>query len=146
MGAVDRAVLADEPRSCSTAELGEALAGWAVRTAAAECRWLGMLAEFDLREGWYGDGQLSAVDWLVWRCGMSARTARDKLRVAHELRRRPVVADAFASGKLSYCKGAGHHPDHRGRRRGGPVAAGSGAQEPDDEVCSFQAGAMVFGV
>ncbi|MDQ4098743.1 MAG: hypothetical protein M3144_12865 [Actinomycetota bacterium] len=98
MGAVDRAVLADEPRSCSTAELGESLAGWAVRTAAAECRWLGMLAEFDLREGWYGDGQLSAADRLVWRCGMSARTARDKLRVAHELRRRPVVADAFGSG------------------------------------------------
>ena len=35
---------------------------------------------------------------------MSARTARDKLRVAHELRRRPLVADVFASGRLSYCK------------------------------------------
>ena len=95
---------ADDPRSCSTAELGEALAGWARRSAAAECRWLGMLAEWDLREGWYLDGQLSGVDWLVWRCGMCARTARDKLRVAHELRRRPAVAEAFASGRLSYCK------------------------------------------
>ena len=35
---------------------------------------------------------------------MSARTARDKLRVAHELRRRPLMADAFGAGCLSYCK------------------------------------------
>ena len=88
----------------STVELGEELVGWAVRSAAAECRWLGMLAEFDRREGWYDDGQLSAVDWLVWRCGMNARTARDKVRVAHELRRRPAVEQAFTAGRLSYCK------------------------------------------
>ena len=94
----------DDPRWCSTAELGEALAGWAARTAAAECRWLRMLAEFDLREGWRLDGQLSAAAWLVWNCGMSARTAREKLRVAHELRRRPAVAEAFGAARLSYCK------------------------------------------
>lgn len=75
---------------------------WSVRVAVAESRFLAPLAEFDLREGWYLDGQLSAVDWLVWRCGMSARTAREKLRVAHQLRRRPVVAEAFARGGLSY--------------------------------------------
>ncbi len=40
----------------------------------------------------------------MWRCGLAALTARDKLRVAHELRRRPLVAEAFASGALSYCK------------------------------------------
>jgi hypothetical protein len=33
---------------------------------------------------------------------MGARTARDKLRVAHELRRRPVVAQSFGAGSLSY--------------------------------------------
>jgi len=96
--------LLEEPVCCSTAELADALAGWGMRSAAAECRWLAALAEFDLREGWYLDGQLSAADWLVWRCGLCARTARDKLRVAHELRRRPLVAEAFAAGCLSYCK------------------------------------------
>ena len=70
----------------------------------AESRWLVMLAEFDRREGWRLDGQLSGVDWLVWRCGMSGRTARDKVRVAHELRRRPAIAAAFAAGALSYSK------------------------------------------
>jgi hypothetical protein len=96
--------LEEDPRRCSTVELGTVIAGWAARTAAAECRWLAMVAEFDRREGWYLDGQLSGADWLVWRCGMSARTARDKVRVAHELRRRPAVAEAFAQGRLSYCK------------------------------------------
>lgn len=91
----------------STAELGEELVGWAVRSAAAECRWLRMLAEFDVREGWYADGQLSAVDWLVWRCGMSARTARDKVRVAMSLaadrrwkrRSRPAGCPTARSGR-----------------------------------------------
>lgn len=94
----------DDPRWFSTSELGEAVAAFAMRSAAAESRWLGMLVEFDLRRGWYDDGQLSAAEWLVWRCGMSARTARDKLRVAHELRRRPLLAEAFSAGRVSYCK------------------------------------------
>ncbi len=91
-----------EPWQWPTAELGPALADWAVRSAVAEARFLALLAEFDRREGWYLDGCLSAVDWLVWRCGMSRRTARDKLRVAHELGRRPEVAEAFGRGALSY--------------------------------------------
>lgn len=104
MAGLNRFELPEEAQSCSTVQLGEALAGWTLRSAAAECRWLGALVEFDHREGWYLDGQLSAGDWLVWRCGMSARTARDKLRVAHELCRRPLVAEAFAAGRLSYCQ------------------------------------------
>ena len=51
------------------------------RLAAAEARWLALLAEFDRREGWRADGQLSCVDWLVWRCGLSRSTAYDKVRV-----------------------------------------------------------------
>lgn len=96
--------VSQEVSSCSTADLRLALSAWAARSAAEECRWLQMLAEFDLREGWHLDGQLSAVDWLVWRCQMSARTARDKLRVAHQLRSRALVAEAFAAGRVSYCK------------------------------------------
>ena len=104
MALADPMDAADDAAGWSTTEMGDALAEWAVRSAASECRWLAMLAEFDLREGWYLDGQLSAAEWLVWRCQMSARTAREKVRVAHALRRRPLVADAFAAGKLSYCK------------------------------------------
>src|SRR5439155_528833 len=48
--------------------------------------------------------QLSCVDWLVWRCGMSRNTAHEKRRVARELERRPTVRQRFASGALSYSK------------------------------------------
>lgn len=89
-------------RPLISAGLGPALVDWATRAAVAEARFLALLAEFDRREGWYLDGQLSAVDWLEWRCGMSRRTARDKPRVAHELGRRPVVREAFEEGSLSY--------------------------------------------
>jgi hypothetical protein len=68
----------------------------------AEAEWLERLAQFD-REGlWALDGQLSCVSWLVWRTNMARSTAFDKLRVAHELQRRPIVAEAFRHGRLSY--------------------------------------------
>jgi hypothetical protein len=69
----------------------------------AEAGWLERLARFDRDGGWAADGQLSCVSWLVWRTNMGRSTAFDKLRVAHELERRPVVAQAFREGRLSYC-------------------------------------------
>ena len=68
----------------------------------AEAGWLERLAEFD-REGWWAlDGQLSGAAWLVWRTNMARSTAFEKLRVAHELERRPLVAEAFRQGRVSY--------------------------------------------
>jgi hypothetical protein len=64
--------------------------------------WLERLAQFD-REGlWALDGQFCCATWLVWRTNMARSTAFEKLRVAHELARRPVVAEAFGQGRLSY--------------------------------------------
>ncbi len=93
-----------EPAAFTVGELADALVSLASRMASQECEWLSMLAEFDRREGWFLDGQLSCVDWLIWKCGLSRATAYDKLRVAHELRRRPSVREAFRSGDLSYSK------------------------------------------
>jgi len=67
-----------------------------------ESAWLEELARFDLDHGWLADGQLSGVDWLMWRTCMARATAYEKLRIAHELRRRPLVREAFAEGRLSY--------------------------------------------
>lgn len=82
------------------------LGAWLVDERSAmdrvEGRWLQRLAEFDSDGLWAADGQLSCVNWLVWRAGMARSTAFEKLRVAHELRRRPIVADALARGDLSY--------------------------------------------
>jgi len=67
-----------------------------------EAAWLDVLAEFDRNQLWALDGQISAPHWLMWRVKMRRSTAFEKLRIAHELRRRPQVAAAFASGDISY--------------------------------------------
>jgi hypothetical protein len=68
----------------------------------AEAVWLERLADFDRDSLWALDGQLSCVAWLVWRTNMARSTAFDKLRVARELSQRPIVAEAFRDGRLSY--------------------------------------------
>ncbi|HUZ44563.1 MAG TPA: DUF222 domain-containing protein, partial [Acidimicrobiales bacterium] len=67
-----------------------------------ESAWLDVLGDFDKDEGWALDGQLSCAAWLVWRCGMARSTAYEKLRMARELSRRPVVHAAFGAGEISY--------------------------------------------
>jgi hypothetical protein len=68
----------------------------------AEAGWLQQLAGFDRDGLWALDGQCSCATWLVWRTNMARSTAFEKLRVAHELARRPIVAEAFRQGRLSY--------------------------------------------
>ncbi|MDQ6838494.1 MAG: HNH endonuclease [Actinomycetota bacterium] len=67
-----------------------------------ESSWLEALAVFDRDQGWAADGQLSCVEWLMWRTAMARATAFQKLRIARQLSCRPVVAEAFADGRLSY--------------------------------------------
>src|SRR5437764_9775363 len=68
----------------------------------AEARWLRRLAGFDRDSLWARDGQLSCAGWLVWRTNVARSTAFEKLRVAQELARRPILAEAFRQGQLSY--------------------------------------------
>src|SRR5919199_177236 len=89
----------DDPVALDTAELARELVALSSRLAAMEARWLALLAEFDRREGWRADGQLSCVDWLVWRCGMGRRTAYDKGRVSHQLDRRLAARPIFSAGR-----------------------------------------------
>jgi hypothetical protein len=76
----------------------------AARQAAAECRLLVMLDEFDRREGWVGWGLRSCAHWLSWKCGLGLGAAREKVRVARRLGEMPLVRGAFARGELSYSK------------------------------------------
>ena len=76
LGIVD---VVDEPATLDTAGLAYELVDLNTRLTALTARWLALLAEFDRREGWRNDGQLSCVDWLVWRCGMSRRAAYDRV-------------------------------------------------------------------
>ncbi len=72
--------------------------------AAATCRFLVLLAEFDERRGWASWEMTSCAAWLSWKCQMSSGTAREHVRVARALRDLPVIREEFAAGRLSYVK------------------------------------------
>jgi len=76
----------------------------AAHLAAATCRWLLLVAEFDERAGWADWGVCSCAHWLSWRCSIAPRSAREHVRVARALTQFPEVRAAFATGELSYSK------------------------------------------
>lgn len=95
---------ADAALELSNDEIEQRLCSLAGLIAATECEFLGLLAEFDLREAWGVWGMRSAAHWLSLRCGMRLGAARERVRVARALTLLPQVRAAFASGRLSYCK------------------------------------------
>lgn len=85
-------------------ELESRMCPLAGRIAANECEFLVLLAEYDEREGWGAWELRSAAHWLSTRCGMRLGAARERVRVARALTLLPRVREAFAKGRLSYCK------------------------------------------
>ena len=81
-------------------EIGEL----AAHIAAATCRWLELVAEFDRRDGHEAWGFHSCGAWVAWRCSMDRRSAREHVRVARSLRDLPLVREKFGKGELSYSK------------------------------------------
>jgi hypothetical protein len=71
---------------------------------AATCRWLGLLAEYDAREGWAQWGCRSCAHWVAWQCGIAPGAAREHVRVARRLVELPLIRAAFAEGQLSHSK------------------------------------------
>src|SRR5438034_10700022 len=47
--------------------------------AAAECRWLMLIAEFDRRAGYEQWGCRTCSHWLNWHCGLDLRAARERV-------------------------------------------------------------------
>jgi len=72
--------------------------------AAATCRFLVLLGDFDARRGWAEWEMTSCAAWLSWKCQMSSGTAREHVRVARALRDLPVIRGEFGAGRLSYAK------------------------------------------
>jgi hypothetical protein len=72
--------------------------------AAATCRFLVLLGDFDARRGWASWEMSSCAAWLSWKCQMSSGTAREHVRVARALRDLPVIRGEFGAGRLSYAK------------------------------------------
>src|SRR4051794_27172573 len=84
--------------------LGSEITELAAHIEATKARMLSLVAAFDALEGGVADGCRSTAHWLNWRCGTSMGEARAQVEVARALVERPVVAEAFSSGKISFAK------------------------------------------
>ena len=86
----------------SAAECGDWLLASLATAESGLAEWLDRLADFDGAQGWAADGQLSCVNWLMWRGRMSRSSAYERVQVAQQMRRRPALGDALRSGRVSY--------------------------------------------
>ncbi len=93
-----------DPETLSDEALEAALCTHAAHIAAAECRFVLMVAEVDRRGIWADQGALTCAHWLSWRCGLSAGVGREHVRVGRALAQLPLVREVFARGELSYSK------------------------------------------
>src|SRR5580765_3687252 len=100
----DAAASPAEPARVPLERVEAQLCELAGHLAAATCRFLVLLADFDARRGWASWEMGSCAQWLSWKCQMSAGTAREHVRVARALRDLPVIRARFAAGRLSYAK------------------------------------------
>lgn len=91
-----------EPTACTDQQLADEICTWSARVAAGEATLLRLIAEFDRREAWSGPGMLSCAHWLVWRTGLGAGAARERVRVARRLDDLPELAEAFDAGTMSW--------------------------------------------
>ena len=86
------------------ARLGDRVAMLAARVSVGEHALVVAIADFDEAGGFVEQGALSTVQWLGYRCGMSAGVAHEKLRVGRALRALPGIDAAWAKGRLTYSK------------------------------------------
>jgi hypothetical protein len=100
----DAAASPAEPRRVPLERVEAQICELAGHLAAATCRFLVLLADFDARRGWASWEMGSCAQWLSWKCQMSSGTAREHVRVARALRELPVIRARFAAAKLSYAK------------------------------------------
>jgi 5-methylcytosine-specific restriction endonuclease McrA len=70
--------------------------------AAATCRWLLLVADFDARNGCARFNLPTTSHWLAYACSLSQRTACDHVRVARTLSAHPRLAEEMTAGRLSY--------------------------------------------
>jgi hypothetical protein len=90
------------PGELSLDELGKRIVDLSARLAAAACRWLLLVAEFDAREGYLTFGLASTAQWLTHACGIAHRTAVEHVRVARSLLQYPRLANEMGAGRLSF--------------------------------------------
>lgn len=80
------------------------ISSFASRLAAATATWLLWIAAYDRRRGWATWETKSCAHWLNWHCGMSPRSAREHVQVAHKVEEFAELRTTFLAGELSYSK------------------------------------------
>jgi Domain of unknown function (DUF222)/HNH endonuclease len=100
----DVAASPGEPPAVPLERLEAQICELAGHLAAATCRFLVLLADFDARRGWTSWEMNSCAQWLSWKCQLSSGTAREHVRVARALRDLPIIRARFAAARLSYAK------------------------------------------
>lgn len=88
--------------SMSDEVLESEIRGLSARVAAAMCRFLLAVAEYDRRGSWERWECHDMAGWLSWKCGVSPITAREHVRVGRALADLPLLRERFAVGALSY--------------------------------------------
>src|SRR2546427_3898794 len=83
---------------------GDELAELSAHLEVANARLLGLIREFDARNGWGVQGARSCAHWLAWRLGIELHAAREHVRTARALGGLPKLHQAPAHGELSYAK------------------------------------------
>ena len=101
---VSSAESSGELSALSTPDLAARITELAADMNAANHRLLALIAEFDRRGGWAGEGMQSCAHWLHWQCGIDLGAAREKVRVAHAVAKLPAIGAAMERGELSYAK------------------------------------------
>ena len=76
----------------------------ASQVTAATARLIALIGEFDAAEAWRDWGMKSTAHWLAWKTGIGLHAGRQQVRVARALPGLPLIAEAFAAGRLSYSK------------------------------------------
>jgi 5-methylcytosine-specific restriction endonuclease McrA len=94
----------DDPMVMAVEHLEARICELAGHMAAATCRYLLLIADFDAREGWAQWEVASCAAWLAWKCQVAPGTAREQVRVARALKGLPVTCGEFAAGRFSYAK------------------------------------------
>ncbi len=84
--------------------IGDRIAEHAAHLDAAMHRLLTDLRAFDLGGGWHLQGARSCAQWLAWRVGWDAGTAREHVRVANRLATLPLIDEELRTGQISYAK------------------------------------------
>ena len=95
----------------SNDKLGDEITLLAGQINAANYRFLKLIAEFDRRDAWSGEGIRSCADWLNWKCGITIGAAREKVRVARSLEILPKInlaLEKLIAGAADAVRADGH--------------------------------------